>query len=459
MTVIKSGASSDEASVNSGKGLHATLYTAAGAPIATATGAPGPADAGLVVRTAGSVTATITAADTTTASPAIGALNADVTVALTGQQGASFGLSAGTLIGTLAPEISYDGGASWSATFFEAPATGLIEPTLIFTAPNPATSRSLIIPAGASHARVRVSAYTSGTTTALMRATAAAGPVVQLVGSAASAGIVAAAFDKRGVQIEMPLDYGIQLGRIPNAFSGRFIGRNTVAAAAVETPLREGTFVQQTAGAQRSFASSSAADTAAGTGVAVIRLTYYKITGSVVTGPFTEDVALSGVTPVNTVATDIAFVESFRCLTLGTAAVAGAANTGIISMFAAIAGGGGIIAQMLAGARRSFLCQHYIPDGKTCIVAGVLASTTSVVADGSRFLLRSQRLPTIPAPAPADQWVIEGVMANGDNPTIYQTLPTVRTITGPARLDGYVINDTPTSIVCTMEISFTEVDA
>ena len=48
------------------------------------------------------------------------------------------------------------------------------------------------------------------------------------------------------------------------------------------------TYTEQTTNAQRSFASSSANDTAAGTGARTIKITYYDASGN---GPYTETVS------------------------------------------------------------------------------------------------------------------------------------------------------------------------
>src|SRR5271167_4033001 len=56
--------------------------------------------------------------DQITGTTALGALNAAISVAVAGQYGAAFVLTAGTLVGTIVPEISFDGGTTWVASFF-----------------------------------------------------------------------------------------------------------------------------------------------------------------------------------------------------------------------------------------------------------------------------------------------------------------------------------------------------
>lgn len=89
-------------------------------------------------------------------------LNASWTVNMAGSQGAGFGLTSGTLIGTVVAEISHDG-TNWVQTSMRDPVTGLLSQSLIFASSNPTVFRSIVVPAGAYQARVRISAFTSGT--------------------------------------------------------------------------------------------------------------------------------------------------------------------------------------------------------------------------------------------------------------------------------------------------------
>src|SRR5689334_19230004 len=74
--------------------------------------------------------------DTTTGSTALGALNAACSIAMSGQQGAGFQLAAGTLVGTIVPEVSLDGGTTWVASFFDDPATGNKAASIVFASSN-----------------------------------------------------------------------------------------------------------------------------------------------------------------------------------------------------------------------------------------------------------------------------------------------------------------------------------
>jgi hypothetical protein len=107
-----------------------------------------------------------------TASGTLGALNAAVTLAVTGEAGAGFQLSAGTLIGTIVPEVSTDGGTTWVQSFFINANNGIQSASSVFPIANVAQTAIIYGMTGASHVRVRVSAYTSGTANAALRGSA-----------------------------------------------------------------------------------------------------------------------------------------------------------------------------------------------------------------------------------------------------------------------------------------------
>jgi hypothetical protein len=125
------------------------------------------------------------AADTVGTGVALNGLNVTASVVMAGQDGVGMFLAAGTLAGTITPEISFDGGTTWVATLFYDPATQTTAATIVVTNPNAATTRTVMTGGGTSHARVRVSTFTSGTATATLRATTGEGPR-QVVGTVTS---------------------------------------------------------------------------------------------------------------------------------------------------------------------------------------------------------------------------------------------------------------------------------
>jgi hypothetical protein len=112
-----------------------------------------------------------TPTDTIGTLAALGALNNSASVVMAGQQGVGFFLAAGTFVGTIVPELSYDGGTTWIATSFYGPDSQIIVSSIVFGSANTATEKSIITSGGVSNVRVRVSAYTSGTANCTLRAT------------------------------------------------------------------------------------------------------------------------------------------------------------------------------------------------------------------------------------------------------------------------------------------------
>lgn len=123
--------------------------------------------------------------DTTTASTALAALNATVSMALAGLASAGFQILAGTFIGSLIPECSIDGGTTWAQASFYDSSNSTISTTITFSTANTTKVLSILPVGGSSNVRVRVSAFTSGTANALLRAS-------QVTGSAGA--VTAAAF-------------------------------------------------------------------------------------------------------------------------------------------------------------------------------------------------------------------------------------------------------------------------
>jgi hypothetical protein len=119
----------------------------------------------------------VTIPDTAPAAQSIAALNGTAAIPLAGQAGAAVTL-AGTWTATLTPELSFDGGSSWVSTFFYQPGSGQNIATVVSNG-----SYTILCSAGASHARVRASAFTSGSITASLRAAATRPPVTLSAGS------------------------------------------------------------------------------------------------------------------------------------------------------------------------------------------------------------------------------------------------------------------------------------
>lgn len=126
--------------------------------------------------------------DNLVANVTLGSLNSYINCPMEGLAGCGFQLAAGTLIGTITPQITLDNGATWSNTLFYNPTDQSTSANIVYSSNNPLTSRSIIVSGGTSHARVIVTAYTSGSAKALMRATETTSTQITTAASAISTG-------------------------------------------------------------------------------------------------------------------------------------------------------------------------------------------------------------------------------------------------------------------------------
>jgi hypothetical protein len=212
-------------------------------------------------------------------------------------------------------------------------------------------------------------------------------------------------------------------------FSGGFV----VLAATAPAAIYSTTYTEQTSNAQRSLVSASANDSAAGTGARKVIIRYYTAT---FTGPFEEEVTLNGTTPVNTVATDICYIE---CLRVSEAGAGASIPAGIISLKAATGGGGATIWTIAAGGWQTYGAHHYVPTGYTCNITGFYAGIKG--ADSGAFFIRAQDLS---AANKFNRQVSDTVrvVANG---SFLRDYGTPIQVAGPARIQGWVTPDSTSS--------------
>lgn len=163
---INQGTAASLANAWSTKITDATNGPVAVKPASTAAVAADPA---LVVAISPNNAITATIADVTS-SGALGSNGANVVVTHPGLASVGFQLAAGTFVGTIIPQVSFDGGTTWNATYFVDPVTLAVTSSLVFGASNTAAAKTLLQAGGAGMTRVFVSAYTSGTANATVRA-------------------------------------------------------------------------------------------------------------------------------------------------------------------------------------------------------------------------------------------------------------------------------------------------
>ena len=409
-------------------------------------------DPALVVALSPNNPITVGAASDVTATGALGALNAAVTVTHPGLASVGVQLAAGTLAGTLTFEQSYDGGTTWVAVVARKVDTDFKGSTgWGFINPNPATTIAFVGNAGAGASRVRVSAYTSGTANATVRASSivdaqtlfsagaglAAPPSVAQIGGSDGSTLVAARFkaastaavaaDPALVVTVSPNSAPLSVTTVPSTTAPGIAFGDVSLAASAFAAIRRTAYTEQTTNAQRSIVSASANDAAAGTGARTVRITYLDQTGA---GPFTETVTLNGTTPVNTVSTTICFVEEIEVMTAGSTG----SNVGILTLKAATAGGGATIGTVGATDNRNIWAHHYVPTGKTCYVTGTLiGSDASVAGNGSVYVLKALTIG-----GSVDVQISDFMTLYGQSSQVARNYASYIKVAGPARITMYV---------------------
>jgi hypothetical protein len=217
-----------------------------------------------------------------------------------------------------------------------------------------------------------------------------------------------------------------------NATTKGFSFGQVVLAATTVAPVRGTAYIEQTSNAQRSLVSTSASDAAAGTGARKVKITYYTAT---FTGPFEETVTLNGTTAVNTVATDICYIEKLDVTEVGSGGVA----AGVISLKAATGGGGATIWSIAATFNQTHGAHHYVATGKTCFITGQLVGIKG--ADTTSGFLRSLALGVANA---AEAQISDQIRAPTSGQS-FRSYGTPITVVGPARIVAYAAPDSSSS--------------
>lgn len=171
--------------------------------------------------------------------------------------------------------------------------------------------------------------------------------------------------DSSGILTAATPGHAIGRGLITSSVNGLAFGYVATSATTI-VAVRATSYTEPASAMQMELVSSSANDASAGTGARTVRVTYFD--GSM-DGPFTEDITLNGTTPVDTVATNIRFIEKMETLTVGS----NGTNVGTISIretdgsptYASIAASDGI----------TYLAHHYVAAGRRCCVTRIITGT------------------------------------------------------------------------------------
>ncbi|MGH7177019.1 MAG: hypothetical protein ACREJC_06550 [Tepidisphaeraceae bacterium] len=198
------------------------------------------------------------------------------------------------------------------------------------------------------------------------------------------------------------------------------------------TPVRGTIYIEPSANAQRSIASSSANDTAAGTGARKVRIRYFPLA---LTGPMKEEVVtLNGITPVNTVATDICYIERITVEDVGSLG----GNAGTITLFAGLAGAGGIVGSIAPGDNQTNWCHHYVSAGYTAFVTIIQGGNKGT--SGGAITMRAT---PITAPARAELTVAPQLRVSPGVSASFGFDIVPLAVAGPARITLYAQQDAP----------------
>lgn len=192
------------------------------------------------------------------------------------------------------------------------------------------------------------------------------------------ASTAAVAADKALVVTVSPNSAPLQItSAASGAVTGDIFGRVLYGGSSgVLTAVRATAYTEQTVDFTGSIRSANVNDTAAGTGMRTVKITYYDQTGA---GPFTETVTLNGTTAVNLVNTDHCFIEEMRGVTDGSLGT----NAGIITLFTGAGATGTAVGTIgtgnvvsATGDGQTFWAHHYVATGKTASLFQLGAGTT-----------------------------------------------------------------------------------
>jgi hypothetical protein len=236
--------------------------------------------------------------------------------------------------------------------------------------------------------------------------------------------------DPIGVYIIGPPDTttrGIAIGKV---LPGGAASNNKFA-------IRRTTYNEQTAGAQRSVVSTSASDSAAGAGARQVKITYFDFALLV---ELTETITLNGVTPVNTGATDLCFIEKMEVVSVGSTG----GNVGTITLKTGVGGAGtdiGSIAFSTPGSNnlnginnRTYWAHHYVAVGLTCTIVTFDAGTQGNQNAESFLSSVNPLVATSP-----DVQISDSITVGLNSATTPRPVPNTIRIPGPARITQYVI--------------------
>jgi hypothetical protein len=243
--------------------------------------------------------------------------------------------------------------------------------------------------------------------------------------------------DKALVVVLSPNQPAIAVTSAPVASTPSLPIGTIVLSALTTTKIYKTAYTEQTANFQGSIVSSSAADTAAGTGARTVNITWMNLDGTLAG---VETVTLNGVTNVNLVTTTKCYIEKISVLTAGT----GLVNAGTITLRSGLGGGGVIIGTIAIGDNRTFWAHHYVKSGQVCNITNMSHGNSATATGGASLsVLRAVLLPL--SANGAELQISDFCRVPGQGFTNTLDYGSVIKVTGPARIAQYVTTSAATS--------------
>jgi len=212
--------------------------------------------------------------------------------------------------------------------------------------------------------------------------------------------------------------------------SQRSVGYVTLAGTSVN-PLRATDYVEPGVEEQRSIVSSSGQDVGpSGDGARSVKITFFD---NEMKGPWEETLVLDGSNAVDTLATNIAFIEKIEVVEVGS----NGSNAGTIELYTNTGAGGTVIGSILVGDNKSFWAHHYVAAGLTTYLTELRVGSNNI--DGRAILSKRDPLsPTTP------QITIETYRFTSVSDTHVFSVPEV--IAGPALLFVNIAPDSSSTV-------------
>lgn len=171
---------------------------------------------------------------------------------------------------------------------------------------------------------------------------------------------------------EQEIARGNVRGAYPVSVYGKLVAAGAVTRTLVQT--QDGTTLHVPQSVQMSLVSTSANDTAGGSGVRTVVVEY--LNGDL--DYSYELITLNGLTPVTMLATDVRWVYAVHMATAG--------NGGVAAGNITVTNGGNTYAQMPTGHRCSHSSFYRVPRGKTLYVSSMYGGSSSGSADAATVL-------------------------------------------------------------------------